>query len=362
MNGPPYRPAARAAIAAAALLSLAALAGCGGHASEHATGAAASADLRLSPADVVTAEVTDLAAGVPVSGTLEPAVDIRITAPVGDVLDAVPVREGEAVAQGQVLARFRADAIEPAAVSAEAALAVAAADRERHQNLYREGAVSKRDLEAAEAQWRSAEAQASAARKRLAESVVRAPVAGVIAERHVEAGTRRDVGDPMFRLVNTRTLEFEATVPGEHAAAVRRGAPVRLVVSGWAGKAIEGVIARVNAAADPATRQVKLYVSVPNPGGALVGGLYATGTVVTARAAQALAVPLAAVHGAGDSLWVMVVEDGRLARKPVRTGVRDEVRELVQVTAGLAPGAAVVRAPVEGLAPGAAVTRDGGER
>jgi RND family efflux transporter MFP subunit len=165
----------------------------------------------------------------------------------------------------------------------------------------------------------------------------------------------------MFRLVNTRALEFEATVPGEHAAAVRRGAPVRLAVSGWSGRTIEGVIARVNAAVDPATRQVKLYVSVPNPGGALVGGLYATGTVVTSRAPGALAVPLAALHGAGDSLWVMVVDGGKLAKRPVRTGVRDETLELVEITGGLAPGARVVRAPVEGLAPGASVTLNGGE-
>lgn len=361
MNGSPIRRTHGAAIAAA-LLSLAALSGCGGHAPEHTDEAAAGAPLRLSPADVVVAAETELAAGVPVSGTLAPALDALIAASVGDVLDEVPVREGEAVAKGAVLARFRTDAIEPAAASAEAALAMAVADRDRYRNLFAEGAVSKRDLESAEAQARAAEAQASAARKRLAEAVVRAPFAGVVAERHVEAGARRDIGDPMFRLVNTRALEFEATMPGEFAGLVKRGAAVRLAVSGWSGGPIDGRIARVNAAADPATRQVKVYVTVPNPGGALVGGLYATGTVVTARAEKALAVPIAAVHGAGDSLWVMVVDGGTLAKRPVRTGVRDEGRELVQVLAGLAPGATVVRAAVEGLAPGAAVTLAAGER
>ena len=171
--------------------------------------------------------------------------------------------------------------------------------------------------------------------------MVRAPISGVIAERSIEAGARRDVGDPMFRLVNTRTLEFEATVPGQHAAVVKRGAPVRLTVSGWSGGPIDGVVARVNAAADPATRQVKLYVSVPNPAGTLVGGLYASGVVVTSRAARALVVPSGAVHGKGDSLWVMVVDAGRLAKRSVRTGARDDAPPGRRPD--LAPGAVVIR-------------------
>src|SRR5574341_1767684 len=63
----------------------------------------------LGPTDVAIAARADLIAGVPVSGTLEPAVDIRLTAPIPQVVEAVLVKEGETVRQGQLLARFRSE-------------------------------------------------------------------------------------------------------------------------------------------------------------------------------------------------------------------------------------------------------------
>jgi multidrug efflux pump subunit AcrA (membrane-fusion protein) len=74
----------------------------------------------LGASDLVRAARVDLIAGVPVSGTLDPSVVVRIASPIPDVVEAVLVREGEAVHAGQALARFRTSAVEPAALSAEA--------------------------------------------------------------------------------------------------------------------------------------------------------------------------------------------------------------------------------------------------
>lgn len=350
-------------VLAAAVLALAvALAGCGHRSSAKpgAAGAAPAAAL-LAATDVTRAARADLTAGVPVSGTLAPAVEVRIAAPVGEVLDEVPVREGQAVARGQVLARFRTTSLRPQAASAEAAWTVARADHERMRNLFAEGAVSKREVEGAEAQLRAAEAQWAAAASRLADAEVRAPIAGVIAARHVQGGDRLGEGDPLFMLVNTAELEFEATVPSAHVPFLAPGMPVRLDVSGFPAGGVRGRVARVNATADPATRQVKVYVRVPNPGGRLVGGLFASGSIVTKEAVRALAVPGAAVHDADGEAWVMVVTQGALARRAVRLGVRDESRDLVEIVSGLTEDDVVVTAPVEGLEPGRPVQVGGQE-
>jgi multidrug efflux pump subunit AcrA (membrane-fusion protein) len=126
---------------------------------------------------------------------------------------------------------------------------------------------------------------------------------------------------------------------------VRPGAAVQLTVTGASGE-IEGRVARVNSTADPATRQVKVYVSVPNGSGRLVGGLFASGQVLTRRARSALAVPSAAVRegeGAGRP-WAFVVEGGRLVRREIRTGVRDESHDLVEVLEGVSAGDTIVPA------------------
>ncbi|HEU5260784.1 MAG TPA: efflux RND transporter periplasmic adaptor subunit [Gemmatimonadales bacterium] len=316
----------------------------------------------LGRSDVALAVRTDVVAGIPVSGTLEPAVDIRITSPIPEVVQQVLVKEGQAVRQGQVLARFRTSAVEATAMSAEAQRRLAASDYERMQSLFKEGAVSRRDVENAEVALRAAEAAEAQAKKQLDDATVRAPVAGAISRRAVESGDRVKDGDLLFELVNTSELEFEATVPSEYVADVRVGAPVVLAVSGVTDVGLTGRVARVNAAADPATRQVKVYVSVANRGGRLVGGLFASGRMVLRQVRGAVAVPEAAVRReTGGTTYVLVVENGHVARRDVTVGATDEQAALVEVASGLQAGETVVIGPVEGLRPGDAVTIAGRE-
>lgn len=315
----------------------------------------------LGPNDVAQARAADLTSGVPVSGTLAPGVDIRIAAPIPEVVEAVLVKEGEAVRQGQVLARFRATALEPAALSAEAQRRKAASDYQRMQALFKEGAVSQSDVENAEVAWRAAEATAAQAAKRLDEATVRAPVPGVVSERHVDAGDRVKDGDQLFQLVNTTELEFEATVPSEFVARVRPGAPVALQVTGAADAGLGGRVSRVNATVDAATRQVKVYVTVPNRNGRLVGGLFASGRIVLREVRGAIAVPQAAVRSDSAGTYVLLVAQGRIARRAVTTGASDEQAGLTEITAGLIGGETVIIGPASGLRAGEPVTISGTE-
>lgn len=316
----------------------------------------------LGATDLARAARTDLIAGVPVSGTLKPSLSIRIAAPIAEVVEAVLVKEGEAVRHGQALARFRASALEPAALSAEAERRLAASDYERMQNLFKEGAVAQRDVENAEVTLRAAEARAADARKRLDEATVRAPVSGVISQRGVDSGDRVKDGDLLFQLVNTTELEFEATVPSEYLGDVRPGAPVLLAVTGATDQGLAGRVARVNSTVDAATRQVKVYVTVPNRGGRLAGGLFASGRVVLRQVKAAVAIPANAVRGdAGGKTYVLVVEGGRIARREVVVGATDEQASLVEIRTGLSGGETVIVGPASGLAPGQAVTIAGRE-
>ena len=313
----------------------------------------------LDRADLARAARADLIEGVAVSGTLKPVVDIRIASPLPEVVEQVLVREGQAVRRGDTLARLRVEALEPAAASAEVQRRKAASDYDRMRNLYQEGAISQSDVEAAEVALRAAEAAESRARKQLDEATIRASVDGVVSERHVEAGDRVKDGDQLFRLVNTSRLEFEATVPSELAPRVRPGAVVLLEVSGAAdsGDVVHGTVARVNATVDAATRQVKLYVTVLNPGGRLVGGQFASGRVVLRRVAGAIAVPLAALRNdSAGARYVLLVDRGRIARAPVATGATDERALLVEIRRGLVEGATVIIGPANGLTPGQVVS------
>jgi len=350
----------------AALAAVATLAGCGhdGRTASAMTDGAAPADTALmADDDVARVARADLTSGIPVSGTLAPGARVRITSPVDDVVSEVLVREGQRVARGQVLGRFRQASVEADAASAHAALVSAAADRERQQNLLREGAVSQRDVESSEAAYRAAKAQDEVAQRRLLDATLRAPITGTLTTRSVQSGDRVGKGDPLFVVADTRELEFDATVPSGDVPRVRVGAAVRLSVSGFPSGAITGRVARVNATADPSTRQVEVYATVPNPDGRLVGDLFASGTILTQEARGVLAAPAAAVRrdGSAEFAWI-VGKDGRAQRRAVRSGVHDDARDLVQLLAGVAEGDRVVVGPVEGLAAGQVVHVAGKER
>ena len=347
--------------ATAAVLTAIVVAACGGDGQAETRPPDAAPAAVLGASDVATVNRGDLIVGVPVSGTLDPGVDVRIKSPIAELIEVVLVKEGQAVKQGQVLARFRSELAEAGALSADAQHRMAVADYERMQNLLKEGAVSQRDVENAETAMRAAQASATQAKQRLHDATVRAPVAGVIAERAVESGDRIKDGDLMFRLVNTAVLEFAAAVPSAYVTNVQAGMPVSLTVTGLSHVTIGGQVSRVNATADAATRQVKVYVLVPNADGKLVGGLFASGRIIIRQVASAIVVPQAAVRTADSGTYVLLIEDNRIARRAVVTGGIDEIGDLIEITQGLSGGETVVIGAAEGLRDGDVVSITGRE-
>ncbi len=95
-----------------------------------------------------------------------------------------------------------------------------------------------------------------------------------------------------------------------------------------------------------------------------MGGLFASGRIVLRQVRGAVAVPQTAVRsegGGGGKSYVLVVEDGRIARRDVTTGATDEQASLVEITAGLQGGETVIVGPASGLQAGEPVTIAGGE-
>jgi RND family efflux transporter MFP subunit len=319
----------------------------------------------LNPADVAVAQQATLRSGIPLSGALEPKVRITIGAPLAEQLLEMYVNEGDRVQQGQPLARFKDQVLQAAATYARAdvgtqrmAVRMAEAESARAVALFGEGAIAQRDrdnalvaLEGARARLSLAESQAANADDRLRSSTLTAPQAGVISKRFAQAGDRVDNGKPVFELVDTRVLQLSASVPTEWLSELRIGRTVSLTIAQMDSSRVSGQISRINPTADPATRQIQIYVDVPNPREALVGGLFASGRVVTREVRGAVAVPQVAVRYEGDERtpYVYEVSKGKIARRRVAVGVVDDDQGRVEITAGVAAGDTVIVGPIEGL-------------
>lgn len=353
------------------LLAVSVLAGCGGGAGGGEKEAAAAerttpTALVLAPSDVVEARVTDVTTGVLVTGTLQPADQVTVTAQVSGTLGNVTVDRGSRVARGQLMATIQAEGVrsrvagaQSAIAAAEAQVAVARTQMEAQRRLFEAGASSRVDYENAQAAYAGAMAQLTAARAEstaAAEAAgyteVRAPIAGMVSNRAADPGEAVSPGDPLLTVVNTRTLELAGRIPVDEAGTVRVGQAVTFTLDAFPGREFRGSVARKDPVADPSTRQVGIYVQLPNPNGEITAGQYARGRVSGRTVEDAVTVPATAVRGSGEQGVVFVVQDNRLERREVTLGVRDETTGVVAVTSGLQGGERVLARPSPSIADG----------
>jgi RND family efflux transporter MFP subunit len=293
---------------------------------------------------------------------------------VAGTVTATYPEQGQRVAQGAVLARIDDQAVRDAYFSARSqvrsaqlAQQVAQRNRERSETLARAGAIADRDLETAtwnatnaEAQLADAKARLASAEQQLQYTTVRAPFAGVVSERSASAGDVLQTGGALYTIIDPASLRFDGTVPAEQVGQLERGAPVEFAVSGYPGKVFEGKIDRINPSADPATRQVRVYVSVPNADQRLVAGLYAEGRV-GAAVRRAIVAPASAVDQRGVTPTVLRIRQGRVEQVTVLLGVRDEADDRIELRSGVAAGDTLLLGNAAGVLPGAAVRVSGGE-
>ena len=338
------------ALVAAAAFSLAA---CGKKDAAASDSTAAPAPIVLSPQDIGTAESRMLGAAVLLSGNLDPAEVVELKAQIPGTVSGVRVDRGSHVARGQVLAVIQAQGIRSQAAGAQAQVAAARAQLSVAQQrlaaskrLFDAGAISsieyrtaQANAEAAEAQVAAAQAGAAGANESVARATIVAPISGIVSERAVSGGEAVNPGAELFTVVNAGELELEGQVAVQDAARVRVGQPVTFALDAYPNQPFRGRVARVDPTADPATRQVGIYVRMPNPGNRIVGGQYARGRIETGGTTRSVVLPEGALTSrSADSATVFVLVGNKVSRRTVSVGARDESSGLVAVQSGVNEG------------------------
>ncbi len=322
----------------------------------------------LGPEDVTVAAHAVIKTGPRVSGSLEPQERATVRAEVGGAVEVTSADLGDVVKRGQLLARVEDRTLRESLTSARAAvrtaresLAVAQSEAARTRKLVRAGALPHRERElarnrVAEARAKLEEAQAhlASARKQADDAIVRSPIAGVVSERGVSRGDVVSPGTVLFTIIDPSSMRLSASVPSEALPHVRVGAPVQFKVRGYPGRVFKGVVSAIAPAALAQTREVGILVSIPNPTGELLAGLFADGRVQS-TSQKGVVVPLSAVATDGRAPSVRVVRNGQVVETEVILGVRDEVGERVEIQSGVQSGAVLLNGPAMSLPPGTSV-------
>jgi RND family efflux transporter MFP subunit len=296
------------------------------------------------PLAVVTVRQQPVDLVFPAEAVVEAVQQATVGAQVpGRVLD-VRADAGQRVDKGEVLMRLDAREASEAARAAEAQYNVARLNYERHKQLKEQKFVSLAALDKARADFDAAAANRSAAGASQSHAVIVAPMAGIVARRHAEAGDMAMPGTPLFTIYQPGSLRVTASVPQHRLPAMRNVAKARVEFPEL-GKWVEATAVQVLPTADTATHVTPVRVSLPNLPD-VVPGMAARVHFVTGRADK-LTVPPGAIVRRGEVAAVYVqTADNRLSLRQLRLGELVGNGE-VEVLAGLTDGDKVVTDPVK---------------
>ena len=325
------------------------------------------APIELAAADIATVNLMTLSRSLPVSGSLSPLVQTTVKSKVAGEVLTLTVREGQEVKQGEVLARIETRYIKATLDTqvatlqkARADLALAKLNRDNSDAMLKEHFISQNAYDSAASTYeadlatmKAAEAQVTLAQLSWDDAVVRAPISGTVVSRLLQPGERVDIDGSIVALVDLSQMEFQALAPASEIPGVKVGQIAHFKVSGFGDRNFDGRVERINPMTEQGSRSITVYLSVPNPDGALKGGMFGQGMLVMDKNAPAPTIPAAAVRSEAGLPFVLVFAEGKLYRRPITPGLTSEDGGSVEVRDGLKPGEQVLLAKLDDFKDGA---------
>lgn len=282
-------------------------------------------------------------------GTVVASQGTDVTTESAGLVAAVHFESGAQVKRGDLLVTLSAGSEQADLQRLQAQAQLAQSEFGRLERLYKLEAISKSELDRAQADLSATRASADAQRAKLAQKVIRAPFSGRLGIRQVNVGQYLNAGTPIVNLQAMDPVFVDFTLPEQALASVVKGQVVTVTVDSQAGRSFTGKVAAIESSVNSQTRNFKVRASFGNADGALNPGLFARASIGLADTRQVVTVPLTAVsyNPYGNSVYVIQKVKGKSAegkdeeqlvvrRRFVKTG---EARgDLVVISEGLKAG------------------------
>ena len=350
------------------ILSLGMLTGCQKPATE-AEKTPESVELILGNEDILQIGTSDHGTGPVISGSLQPEIRADLRAEVSAVVLKVHKENGEMVRKGDLLVTLDNAVLRDNLSSAEESLRAAAqsldgAERQfqRIKSLQAQGMVSTQGLEeseikrnAAQSEFVAVKARVAAAKQQLDRTEVRAPFQGVVSARKESAGDTAQIGKELIQVIDPSSMRFEGQVSADQMGVVKIGQRVNFRINGVAqtGDQLgsQGIVKRIDGAANPVTRQVSVIVAINAKDRPPVAGLFAEGVIET-LIKPAVMISESSLRREGDKVFVWVLDSNKIVKRGIQLGDRDTRLGAWVVKGGLTAGEKVLRSASSSLKDG----------
>jgi membrane fusion protein (multidrug efflux system) len=338
-----------------------ALAACGGSEVEEAAKGA--------PVTLHRVEAVDITDRIEATGELLAKERAQIAAEVGGRVTEILIDEGSAAAQGEAVLSIdperrtlERDSARARVTESHAALVEQERDYERLKMLHQKGVASQTQLDQSETQLKLARSRRSAAEaelgmqeRALADAIVKAPFAGLVADRLVSRGEFVAPGQKLFELVSLDPIEVEFRLTEVDSSRVKVGNDVAVRVAPFPDETFSATVTIVSPTIDPRTRTLRVKAQLANPDGRLRPGLFARVDLGIATREGVPVIPEEVVLQRSDGAVVFVARpDLRVERRVIEVGEHHDGS--VEIVKGLAPGDLVVLRGQTGLVDGALVS------
>ena len=200
----------------------------------------------------------------------------------------------------------------------------------------------------------AARARVTLAHKALADTTVRAPFNGLVAERLVSTGDYVTKGMKVVSVVRVNPLRVQLTVPEQFVSGVKVGASVTFQVDAFPGREFTGTVRYVSPTLETNRRALTVEAVVPNQSGDLKPGLFATARIDQPEKSPAVMVPAAAVQTNAGTSRVYVINGDRAEERIITTG--QQVDTQIEIATGLKAGEKVATKNLPQLFDGAKVS------
>lgn len=291
----------------------------------------------------------------------------QVLAPISGPVMRILVQPGAWVKRGEALAMVSSPDFASAVSDFRKAQATAVQTRRvatLDSALFKNDAIARRDMEQAQTDAVSAEADRDAALQALqalgvdsgtlsklrnnqpvaaTEGIIRAPIEGTVVEKLINPGQLLEAGTtPTFTIADLSTVWVMASVFESDLASVSRGDKVD-VVTGAAPHPLSGTVDYIAALVDPSTKATQVRVVVPNTGHLLKRDMYVTATIHSSKEKHGILLPVSAVLRDENNLPFVFVQQpgGGFERRQVTLGSR--VNDKYEISAGLKEGERVIQ-------------------
>lgn len=288
------------------------------------------------PVETAEARTGDISSFLLFNSTLETEGAVEIYPEITGFVRELLVEEGDRVEAGDVLLRLNDEELRIEAREAEVNLALLESTFKRTQDLAERGMINDQDFESTQFELAQARLLVERADIRLAHTLVRAPVAGVITERAVQIGGRVGSSTKLFGMMRLDEMIARVYVPGRYLTAVRKDQVAKLTSDFMPDVAFDGWIKRISPVVDPKSGTFKVTIGVTAPADQAPPGLFVSVRIITDTREGTILLPKDAIVYEGGDRYIFTVEEGKASKKLLDAGYENasEIEALSLIEAG----------------------------